>query len=291
MITNQMFSFLNYLVVLIMFLYTSKTYIKELTSENTRNNYRSRVKRVLNKQKTKIVMKQANLDFSRKFYAIGFRKFNVIYYHVTRISLLLLAGYIYVARPYLEGNGINIIFIVILFYLIYGTSIKVRKYSLVHLLLNELIKIKQKKKEAELSNLFSMIHSELETNENQEINSYHLLNGLQGYFEHIRHAILEYLRHHRNNPKHARDAFAQEIGGEQAEIFANFLHQLNDITREDALMAIEKNAELYAVFNIEKSDQQNTKKDTFFSSVFVVVTMVSVAWMISLVTSVVLNQI
>lgn len=291
MITNQLFYYLNYLLVLVAFLYATRTYAQVLTSEDSRKNYRLRVVKELNKQKSNIEMKQSNLAFSKKFYAIGLRSFNVIYYQAIRIGLLLLIGYLYGYEPYLEGNGVNIIFIFIMLYLIYGTSVKERKYSIVHFILNDLLKTKQKKKETELMNLFAMIQSELETNEGKEVNSYHMLDGLLGYFEHIHYAMRQYMRLHKESPQLARDAFAKEIGGDQAEIFANFLHQLNESTREDALKAIEKNAELYSVFSIEKSAQQNTKKDIFFSSIFLVVSMVSVAWMILLVTSVVLNQI
>src|SRR5690606_26724560 len=138
---------------------------------------RLRVVKELNKQKSNIQLKQNNMSFSKKFYSIGLRNFNVIYYQIIRISLLLFVAYMFGIEPYLDGNGVNIILIVIMIYLIYGTSVKERKYSIVHLILDDLLKTKQKKKETELMNLFAMIQSELETNEGKEVNSYHMLDG------------------------------------------------------------------------------------------------------------------
>lgn len=287
-------SFITYMLyafIVVLLFYVSGYCYRLILSDDVRKQNRLRIMKEVKKQQITIESKKKNTEFQNKLYSLGYKKFSVIQYQLIRYAFIGVIGYVYFLQPYTKGYGVNLLHIAIYAYMIYGTSIAYTKLNLVHFLIDDFVIKKQKKKENELMILFAMIQSELDTMKNQEVNTYHLLKECLGYFDHINHAIIQYLALHKDSPKLAKEAFSREIGGDNAEIFSNYLYQLDNSKRDDALDYLDKNANLFSVFSNEKAAQANTKKDITFSTFFLTVSMFSMFWMIMLITNVVLDHI
>lgn len=258
-----------------------------VTTQTERKRYRTKIQQEVSNQREKIITKSENSPISSTFNAAGNPlKLTFLRFQIIRWGLILTLIVYYIVLPFIQTNEINMMVITAIFSLAFFTSPGLPKGSVSLFILNELIKMRSKKKQMELFTLFDMLQAELNSlNNEQEINVYNLLKDCIPYFDYIDTAIIKYLHLWKHDPQRAKEVLAEEIGGEDAETLSNILFKIDDTTKEHAIEILSGASKIFSASYFEGGNRKNEKKNVFVNTLFFGVNLLIIVWLIVMVVS------
>lgn len=273
-----------FLYFLIVFVSVYVSYILT-TTQKERKRHRTRLQYEFYQQKEKVINRSESSILSKKLYEAGNPlNLNSFRFQIIRWSLILSITIYYLIIPYLKNESISLLLIAFIIAIVLVSSTILPKGSLTIFILDEVIKIRNKKKQIELFTLFDMLQAELTSlNDGQEVNVYNLLKDLVPYFDYIDIALIKYLHLWKNDPIKAKEALAMEIGGEDAERLSDILYKIDDTTKEHAINIIQGASKLFSTGYYERGNRKSEKKNTFLYIYFFAVNLLILIWVVVLV--------
>lgn len=267
-------------MIFFLFLVFSAYYVyQRLTSKEERKFYRVKLQRELKERSNNLVEKNLNTPLQNKIEIAGIKYLNAFRYQLFRMILSIFLSIYYVVLPYIEGKPVKLSIILIVFFVIL-TEPRF-KYSLVNLVLNFYIGKKHKAKIIELFTLFDILKAELYTlKEGQEVNVYSTLKDISPMFKHIQGTLSKFLSMWKRSPKHAKEIFQSEIGGESARTLGDILYKLDNVSRNEALKVIEAESSVFSVQYYQRELQRSDKSSTFYFGFFLLTNVLIVVWLI-----------
>lgn len=259
----QYFVFLLFIVLAMMQAYAA------LYSKEERRFIRNRMSRKLKSQNEVTKKRSAESQVTKWFHEAHLPWMNNFRFAVFRVSVLLI-GTLYMA---IVGNSLNVVLFIGIWALV---SEPLLKYSLIRFFLSRRTKKIANQKEGELYSLFAMLKTDLLANSREEINVYYLLKDSLPYIRYIQPILVRFMTQWRQSPELAGKSFEQELSGETAQFLGDFLGNLHQMSRTDALHILNEQSEVFghrrSEMLLQKAElQRNTYYMFFFVSSFMVI--------------------
>lgn len=250
-----------------------------LTTKEERRFYRMKLEKEVVERSDKVKKKELESKLQQKMDFANINFFNAFHFQLIRIFILLYIIFYYVIGKYLEGDSILLTVIFLIAFLVL-TEPRF-KYSLVNVILNSIIKRKQKFRIVELFTLFDILKAELNTLKvEQEVNVYNTIKNVLPMFKHINGTLSKFLSMWKKSPKQAKEIFHDEIGGDNAKALADILYKLDNVSKKEALEVIDSESSVFSNSYYQKALQQSGKATTVYHGVFLTVNILVVLWLI-----------
>lgn len=267
-------------------LYAAYFMYEEITTQTERKRFRTRIQRELYKRKARLVLKSEETTLAVKLKnagnPLGITAFR---YQFLRWSVLLTLLIYYIAVPFVATFQVNLLVIALLFALFLFSSPHLR-FSLPHYVLDQLIILRNKKKQQELFTLFDMLQAELTSlSEDQEINVFNLIRECVQYFDYIDTALIKFLHVWKYSPQSAKNTLAAEIGGEDAETLSNILFKIDETSKEQAIQILQGASQIFAATYFEGGNRKKEKRFVLLDAFFFSVNLLIIAWLLLIVVS------
>lgn len=204
---------------------------------------------------------------------------NCIRFMILRYSIFLLFIFLILSNWLLLGNSLlfNYLIIAILFFV--STS-PLLATSPLTLLLHRLEHNRLQEKNKELFSLFSMIENDFILHNDGSTTMYSLLLKLQPYYTLIKPSLGKAILHWRDGPDVAFDAFAKDIGTNEAKDLANILVSVEATSPKEALDILQSRREIFLTMRHEayrRSQKNRGVRDyiiTFAAATFAVMNII-----------------
>ena len=277
------------------FLISSVTlFYRTISTEEERRIHRLQILNTLNKGKMIAAETLDNESFKTRLEEAGLDFLTPFRYEVYRITILLGLGIYYIGLPALSGNGINMASLLLLLYLIVCTEhrIKIRWLSLINIILDFLKNSRIRKKEVELFTLYDLLKAELnQLNDEKEINVYSLLKEITPNFTYIRNALKRFLSLWMIDPNNAKYVFYEDIGTPSAKTIGEVLIKIDSSSKHEAIDILQNESSVFNQIFYKNESEKQIKRKNYLSGYFTVNILVSIVWLLVIISYVVLDQI
>lgn len=277
------------------FLISSVTlFYRTISTEEERRIHRLKILNTLNKGKMIAAETLDNESFKTRLEEAGLDFLTPFRYEVYRITILLGLGIYYIGLPALSGNGINMASLLLLLYLIVCTEhrIKIRWLSLINIILDFLKNSRIRKKEVELFTLYDLLKAELnQLNDEKEINVYSLLKEITPNFTYIRNALKRFLSLWMIDPNNAKYVFYEDIGTPSAKTIGEVLIKIDSSSKHEAIDILQNESSVFNQIFYKNESEKQIKRKNYLSGYFTVNILVSIVWLLVIISYVVLDQI
>jgi hypothetical protein len=224
-----------------------------LASRMEKQHLRLRFKESIREEREKFVEKSSTGKNENLLKEAGYPLgINGLRWELIKWSLLIFTVTNYIIYPFIATGDYSLIaplLILVGMVLIMPTF----PYSITRFILNRLIGYKKAKRNSELFSLYDMLISELQMMQNTRINSYSLIRTLKPYFKELEGPLTRLLSGWTNDegPEVALDAFAKEIGTNEAKSLANVLKKFDENKRETILQSLQGMEDMFITSQIE----------------------------------------
>jgi hypothetical protein len=242
-----MFQVLHYGIMGFLLFATYALFAKSFEDDNiVRNRYKNRWGRSINKDKMEQLFKNEWLDQQ-------FRKAGVplssTYYNLIRYAVLIVAVGLGIIDKQTSLSVIppSLVYLAIILFVL-SWPIK-GEFTPLNYFLGLARRSYKAKQSSELYQLYTLIKTELRSDERKVSNTYHLLANNRQYFNLIRPAIDQCLARWKDGSEVAWDVFAKELGTDEAATFAMVMKKIDGADLETARKTLEQKRQEFANAN------------------------------------------
>lgn len=258
---------------------------KAINSKEERKIYRLKILKEINEKTTKVIKKNQESKLQQRLKSTGLPYINAFKFQVIRTIFIFVVTAYYIISSMIKNNyfDFKILAIPSILFILSEPTVK---FSPVHIGIEALIKIRNKRKITEVFTLFDILKSDLHAlKPSQQVNIYSILKEAMPMFEHINVTLSRLLSLWKTSPEKAKNVLYEDIGGESTKILGEIIYKLDKTSKEEALSIIEAEASIFSFSYYESEMQHSSKQKTILYGFFTLTSVLIIAWLIFFVFS------